>query len=68
MLVQEGKLASATFPPCWNHVVRYALFLVQDGKLSRASFPPWWNVVIRDVIVLGGKLAMLSFPTLNDVV
>jgi hypothetical protein len=62
MLVQEGKLASASFPPCWNDVVRDALLLVQDGKLARTNFPPWWNVVIRDVIVLGGKLAHAIFP------
>jgi hypothetical protein len=57
VLVQEGKLACASFPPWWNDVVRDALVLLQDGKLARASFPPCWNDVIRDVIVLGGKLA-----------
>jgi hypothetical protein len=51
--VQEGKLARASFPPCWNDVVRDVLLLVQDGKLACASFPPWWNVVIRDVIARG---------------
>jgi hypothetical protein len=57
VLVQEGKLARASFPPWWNDVVRDALVLLQDGKLACASFPPCWNDVIRDVIVLGGKLA-----------
>ena len=61
MLVQEGKLARASFSPCWNGVVRDVLLLVQDGKLACASFPPWWNVVIRDVIALGGKLAHAIF-------
>jgi hypothetical protein len=56
-LLQERKLARASFPPWWNDVVRDALVLLQDGKLARASCPPCWNDVIRDVIVLGGKLA-----------
>jgi hypothetical protein len=60
--VQEGKLARASFPPCWNDVVRDALLLVQEGKLARASFPQWWNAIIQDVIVLGGKLAHVRFP------
>ena len=60
--MQEGKIARASFPPCWNDVVRDVLLLVQDVKLTCASFPPWWNVVIRDVIVLGGKLAHAIFP------
>jgi hypothetical protein len=62
VLVQEGKLARASFPPWWNDVVRDALVLLQDGKLARTSFPPCWNDVIRDVIVLGGNLAHASFP------
>jgi hypothetical protein len=57
VLVQERKLARASFPPWSNDVVRDALVLLQDGKLARASYPPCWNDVIRDVIVIGGKLA-----------
>ena len=57
VLVQERKLAHASFPPWWNDVVRDALVLLQDGKLARASGPPCWNDVIRNVIVIGGKLA-----------
>ena len=61
VLVQEGKLACASFPPWWNDVIRDALVLLQDGKLAHASFPPCWNDVIRDVIALGGNLAYASF-------
>jgi hypothetical protein len=46
VLVKEGKLACASFPPQWNDVIRYALVLVQEGKLACASFPPWWNDVV----------------------
>ena len=63
MLVQEGKLARASFLPWCNDVVRDALVLLQDRKLARTSFPPCWNDVIRDVIVLGGNLAHARFPT-----
>jgi hypothetical protein len=38
VLVQEGKLAHASFPPWWNDVVQDALVLVQEGKLALA-FP-----------------------------
>jgi hypothetical protein len=61
VIVQEGKLAHASFPPWWNDVVQDALVLLQDGKLARASFPPCWNDVIRDMIALGGNLAHASF-------
>jgi len=30
--VQEGKLASASFPPWWNDVFRDALVLMQEEK------------------------------------
>jgi hypothetical protein len=40
VLVQEGKLAHASFPLWWDDVVRDELVLVQEGKLARASFPP----------------------------
>ena len=40
MLVQEGKLARASFPPQWDDVARDELVLVQEGKLARASFAP----------------------------
>jgi len=46
VLVQEGKIAHAIYPPWWNDVVRDALVLLQYGKLARASFHPWWNYVI----------------------
>jgi hypothetical protein len=39
VLVQERKLAGASFPPWWNDVVRDALVLMQEGKLTHASFP-----------------------------
>jgi hypothetical protein len=38
LLVQEGKLACASFPPRWDDVFRNVLLLVQEGKLARASF------------------------------
>jgi hypothetical protein len=31
VLVQEGKLACASFPPWWDDVVRDELVLVQEG-------------------------------------
>jgi hypothetical protein len=39
MLVQEGKLARASFHPWWDDIVQDELVLVQEGKLARASFP-----------------------------
>jgi hypothetical protein len=33
VLVEE-KIASTSFPPWWNDVIRYALVLVQEGKLA----------------------------------
>jgi hypothetical protein len=39
VLVQERKLAGASFPPWWNDVVQDALVLMQEGKLTHASFP-----------------------------
>jgi hypothetical protein len=47
VLVQEGKLAWARFPPCWNDVVQDVLMFVQEGKLAHTSFPPWWNDVVE---------------------
>jgi hypothetical protein len=44
VLVQEGKLARASFPPQWDDVARDALVLVQEGKL--ACFPPWCDDVV----------------------
>jgi hypothetical protein len=32
VLVQEGKLASASFPPWWNDVVRDVFLLLQEGN------------------------------------
>jgi hypothetical protein len=40
VLVQEEKLAHASFPPWYNDVVKDALVLVQEGMLTRANFPP----------------------------
>jgi hypothetical protein len=37
VLVQERKLAHASFPPWSNDVVRDALVLLQDGKLARGG-------------------------------
>jgi hypothetical protein len=33
VLVKEGKLACASFPPWWNDVVRDELVLMQEGNL-----------------------------------
>jgi hypothetical protein len=38
VLLQDGKLARASFPPCWNDVIRDVIVL--GGKLAHASFPP----------------------------
>jgi hypothetical protein len=32
VLVQEGKIACARFPPWWNDVVRDVLVLLQEGN------------------------------------
>jgi hypothetical protein len=56
VLVQEGMLARASFPPWWNDIFQDAIVLLQDGKLACTSFPPWWNDLIEDVIMIGGKL------------
>jgi len=34
VLMQEGKLASASFPPWWDDVVLDELVLMKDGKLA----------------------------------
>jgi hypothetical protein len=39
VLVQERRIACASFPPWWNDVVQDALFLMQEGKLAHTSFP-----------------------------
>jgi hypothetical protein len=55
VLVQEEKLACATFPPSTDDVVRDELVLVQEGKVA---FPGWDDVVRDDlVLVEEGKLA-----------
>jgi hypothetical protein len=46
VLVQEGKLACATFPPWWDDVVQDELMLVQEGKLACTIFPPQWDDVV----------------------
>jgi hypothetical protein len=38
VLVQDRKLAHASFPPQWNDVLD-ALALLQEVKLSLTSFP-----------------------------
>ena len=61
MLVQEGKLAQASFPLGWSDVVQdaFVLVLMKEGKLACVIFFLWWNHVVRDVLVLvqEGKLA-----------
>jgi hypothetical protein len=39
VLVQEGKVARASFPPRWNDVVQDVLVLMRDENLACASFP-----------------------------
>jgi hypothetical protein len=34
VLVKEGKVECAIFPPWWDDVVRDELFLVQEGKVA----------------------------------
>jgi hypothetical protein len=38
VLLQDGKLARASFLPWWNHVVRVVLVLGE--KLEHDRFPP----------------------------
>ena len=52
MLVQERRLACASFMPWWNDVVRDALVFVQERKIAHASFPPQWNDLVRDVYIV----------------
>ena len=52
MLVQERKLARASFPPHWNDVVQDAYMFMQEVNLASASFPPWWDDVVREELVL----------------
>jgi len=40
VLVQEGKLARASFHPRWDDVIRDDLMLVQEGKPTHTTFPP----------------------------
>jgi hypothetical protein len=58
VLLQEEKLAHASFIPRWNNFVRDALVFVQEGKIALS------NDVIQDVLVLVqvGKLVHASFP------
>ena len=46
VLVQEGKLAHARFPPHWDDVVLDEIVLVQDRNIVHVSFPPWWDDVV----------------------
>ena len=57
MLVQEGKLAHASFPLGWSDVVQYtfALVLMKEGKISCIIVFLQWNHVVRDVLVLMQK-------------
>jgi hypothetical protein len=34
VLVQEGKLTRANFPPWWDYVAGDELVLVQEGKIT----------------------------------
>jgi hypothetical protein len=45
VLVQEGKLPRASFPPRWNDFVQDAFVLVQERNLACTRFPPKWNDV-----------------------
>jgi hypothetical protein len=61
VLVQEGKLAHASFPLGWSDVVQdvFALVLMKEGNLACVIFFLRWNHVVQDVLVLvqEGKLA-----------
>jgi hypothetical protein len=61
VLVQEGKLAHASFPLGWSDVVQdvFVLVLMKEGKLACVIFFLRWNHVVQDVLVLvqEGKLA-----------
>jgi hypothetical protein len=46
VLVQEGKLADARFPPRWDDSVRDELVFVQERKLACASFHPQWDDIV----------------------
>jgi hypothetical protein len=37
VLLQEEKLAHASFPPQWNDIVQYVLVFVQGGKLAHGG-------------------------------
>jgi hypothetical protein len=62
MILQEGQLSRASFPP-WCDVVGDELVFVQERKLACTSFPPRWDDVVRDELVLVQKrnLAHASF-------
>ena len=51
MILQEGQLSRASFPPRCD-VAGDELVFVLEGKLARTSFPPWWDDVVRDELVL----------------
>ena len=46
MLGQEGILACASIPPCYNDVVGDVLLFVKKGKLAQGRFSPKWNDII----------------------
>jgi hypothetical protein len=61
VLVQEGKIAHASFPLGWSDVVQdvFVLVLMKEEKIACIIFFLWWNHVVQDVLVLvqEGKLA-----------
>jgi hypothetical protein len=81
VLVQEGKLARASFPQGGMMLFEMFLYLlkemfecivlVQEGKLAHTSFPHGGMMLFEMLLVLmqEGKLAHTSFPPWwNDVV
>ena len=64
MLVQEGKLACASFPPWWNHVVRDVLVILQREIKHKLAFPHGGMMLFGDTLVLvqEGKIAHAKFP------
>jgi hypothetical protein len=57
VLVNEGKLTRASYPPRWNDVIQYTLVVVQE----KASIPPWLNDVVRETLVF--SYHVLAFPS-----
>jgi len=69
--VQEGRVACASFPPCYKNCSTCACACARE-KASTRYLSPWSNdVVARDALVLlqDGKIACASYPPCwNDVI